>query len=362
MKTVNYMNSIKNEKSSIFEKDLGWKQLLLLIEELKSTSVFVITDTNTEAFCLPIFRKKIPSTIPIKVLTFNAGETNKVIETCIEIWTQLINEGADKRSLIINLGGGVVSDLGGFVASTFNRGLPFINIPTTLLAMVDAAVGGKNGIDFNGIKNKIGVINEPNMVLVDSIFLKTLSANEILSGFAEMLKHGLITSEAYYTSLKNMGEKTEVETDRLIWESIKIKNKVVLADPLEQNVRKTLNYGHTLGHAIESYCLDNDYKQTLLHGEAIAIGMILATYFSHKILYFEEEKLNAITSEILDIYEKIDFTEEDIKEIIKLTTFDKKNTGGVVNFVLLRDFGDCKLDCKVEESMIFDGFNFYKNF
>ncbi len=356
------MNSIKNEQSSIFEKDLGWEQLLLLIKELNPTSIFVITDTNTEAFCLPVFKKKMPPNISIKVITFNAGESNKVIETCMILWSDLIKEGADKGSLIINLGGGVVSDLGGFVASTFNRGLPIINIPTTLLAMVDAAVGGKNGIDFNGIKNKIGVINQPKMVLIDSVFLKTLSSNEILSGFAEMLKHGLITSEAYWNSLKNMGEKTEEETDQLIWESIEIKNKVVLSDPLEQNVRKTLNYGHTLGHAIESYCLENDYKQTLLHGEAIAIGMILATYFSHKILDFKLEKLNVITTEILDIYEKVVFSEEDQKEIIQLLAHDKKNTGGIINFVLLRDFGDCKLDCRVEESLIFDGFNFYKKF
>ncbi len=356
------MNSIKNENASIFEKDYGWKQLQILIDECKPTSIFVLTDTNTQKYCLPILREKLPSNISFITITFPDGESNKVIETCMYVWKKLITFGADKQSLLINLGGGVVSDLGGFVAATFNRGLSVINIPTTLLAMVDAAVGGKNGIDFNGIKNKIGTINKPEMVLVDSVFLKTLAANEILSGFAEMLKHGLIFSENYWNSLKNMGDKNEEETDKLIWESIKIKNYVVLEDPFEKNVRKTLNYGHTLGHAIESYCLENDYKQSLLHGEAIAIGMILATYFSKELLDFDSEKLQLITSEIISIYSKIDFTKEEISQIIELMAHDKKNTGGVVNFVLLKDFGECKLNCQVPNELIFKGFEYYKNF
>jgi len=289
------------------------------------SSLFIIVDENTYENCLPTFMAAITGDYHFEVLEIASGEINKNISTCTNLWEALSELDADRKSLVINLGGGVVTDLGGFVASTFKRGVDFINVPTTLLAMVDASVGGKTGVDLGSLKNQIGVINQPVMVLVISNFLKTLDERQLQSGYAEMLKHGLVQSASYWETLKLVTTFSGLDT--MIYNSVTIKNKVVLQDPTEQNLRKILNYGHTLGHAIESYFLENNDRPSLLHGEAIAIGMILEGYLSYKLTGLPKIELEDIKRTFLERYPKINFMEKDIENILSLLKFDKKYWG-----------------------------------
>ena len=248
----------------VYKNETAWAELDKIIQQQPSIQTFIICDSNTEKLCLAYLLKKQDFTTPPKVFTISEGEENKNIFTCIDLWNKLSDEGADRNSMIINLGGGVVTDLGGFVASTFQRGISFINIPTSLLAMVDAAVGGKTGIDLGHLKNQVGVINNPRMVIIDTTFLDTLPKRHLNSGIAEMLKHGLIYGNGYWEKMDHLKSENKSELEKLLWESIQIKYDIVAKDPFEANIRKTLNYGHTLGHAIESYYLNNPAKELLL--------------------------------------------------------------------------------------------------
>ena len=356
------MENILKEKGLVYYNNLGWEVLLNYLHEQKGSKVFILTDENTKRQCLPYFLEKISLELTPEILTIPAGEAFKNIPTCLNVWNTLSEKGADRNTIIINLGGGVVTDLGGFIASTFKRGLRFINIPTSLLAMVDASVGGKNGVDLGHIKNQIGVIALPEMVLLDIEFLKTLPKEHITSGLAEMLKHGLIYSKEYWERIKDVDFLNEVEFEKLIWDSVEIKKEIVTKDPLEKNLRKTLNFGHTLGHAIESYFLESDQKQTLLHGEAVAIGIILATYISAESIGFPNETLNDVAKTILNHFPKQEFSKNDIEAVINLMVFDKKNRNGKVLFVLLEDIGKHKIDCEVDNKLIYSAFDYYKNF
>jgi len=347
------------EKGLIYLNENAWKNLDITINKLDPSSIFVLVDTETDKHCLPYFTEKFNSISTFSVLRIKAGETHKNISTCISIWEELVELGADRNSLIINLGGGVVTDLGGFIASTFKRGIPFINIPTSLLAMVDASVGGKTGIDLGNIKNQIGTIQLPEIVLIDTLFLDSLPKPQLLSGMAEMIKHGLIKGEDEWEKIKLMNPNNKQDFEKLIWDSIHIKNSVVLEDPLEKGRRKVLNFGHTLGHAIESYFLSNNDKTPLLHGEAIAIGMILAVYLSNKKVGLEKNKLNSISKHIISLYPKQDFTIKDIEEIQSLTIYDKKNRNGKVLFVLMNDFSNFTNDCHVDNQLILNAFEYY---
>jgi 3-dehydroquinate synthase len=228
--------------------------------------------------------------------------------------------------------------------------------------MVDASVGGKNGIDLGHIKNQIGVINLPEMVLLDTAFLKTLPEAHIKSGLAEMLKHGIIHNEASWNNIKNVNVEDKIKFETLIWDSIEIKKEIVTKDPFEKNLRKTLNYGHTLGHAIESYFLKDSKKQSLLHGEAVAVGIILATFISKETFNFPENRLNDISKSLLHFFPKQNFSKKDVEAIINLLVFDKKNRDGQVLFVLLEDIGRYKIDCIVNNELIYKAFDYYKNF
>jgi len=340
----------------------AWKAFNMKLNELNPTKVFVLVDTNTKSLCFPEFLMNYHFNKTVVILEIPEGEINKNIKTCLTLWNSLSKKGADRNSLLINLGGGVVTDLGGFVASTFKRGIGFINVPTTLLSMVDASVGGKNGVDLGMLKNQIGIIRNPEMVIINTEFLKTLPNNQITSGYAEMLKHGLIHSEKYWNRIKNSNELEIDEIEELLWESVLIKNEVITEDPYEKGIRKTLNYGHTLGHAIETYSLSNNSLKPLLHGEAVGIGMILATYLSTKLTKFPTETLEDVSSHILKKFSKVNFTSEEIEEIIKLLIYDKKNNNGKILFVLLNDIGDCKLNCKVPNNLIIEAFDYYKNY
>jgi len=332
------------------------------LREQIDLKIFILTDENTKPLCLPYFTEKTSLINSAEVLTIPAGETFKNISTCLDVWNALSEKGADRNSIIINLGGGVVTDLGGFVASTFKRGIRFINVPTSLLAMVDASVGGKNGVDLGHIKNQIGVINLPELVLLDIEFLKTLPKSQIISGYAEMLKHGLIHSNSSWEQIKNVDFSNTLEFEKLIWDSVEIKKEIVQKDPFEKDLRKSLNYGHTLGHAIESYYLDKENKPTLLHGEAVAIGIILATHISWESEGFPLKTLNDVTKTVLQHFPKQHFSDNDIEAVIKLMVFDKKNRNGKTLFVLLNDIGQQKTNCEVNNSLIYNAFEFYKNF
>ena len=352
------MDSIISDSYAVHFNEEAFKALNAHLADKKYSIVFILVDENTHELCLPNFMAEINGDYQFEIIEIESGEINKNIETCVGVWEALSELGADRKSVMINLGGGVLTDMGGFIASTFKRGIDFINVPTTLLSMVDASVGGKTGIDLGALKNQIGVINQPVMVLVIPDFLDTLENRQVISGFAEMLKHGLIQSNSYWEALKEANSLEDMK--KHILTSIQIKNEVVLQDPTEQNIRKILNYGHTLGHAIESYFLENESKEMLLHGEAIAVGMILEGYLSHKLLGLSEQSLNDIKTTFLDKYEKVEFSDDDFENILKLMKYDKKNSHGKVNFVLLKTIGEPIIDVEIPVELFAEAFAYYK--
>tara|TARA_R110002126_G_scaffold56971_2_gene151629 strand:+ start:45 stop:1106 length:1062 start_codon:yes stop_codon:yes gene_type:complete len=352
------MESIISDSYEVHFNENAFNSLNGHLAKKAYSIVFILVDENTHELCLPQFMAEINGEYQFEIIEIESGEINKNIETCVGVWEALSELGADRKSILINLGGGVLTDLGGFVASTFKRGIDFINVPTTLLSMVDASVGGKTGVDLGSLKNQIGVINQPVMVLVVPDFLDTLDTRQIRSGFAEMLKHGLIQDKLYWEALKQAESLEDMK--KHILSSIQIKNNVVLQDPTEQNIRKILNYGHTLGHAIESYYLENDSKETLLHGEAIAIGMILEGYLSNKLTNLPLVTLEDIKTTFLSRYEKVEFLEEDFDNILKLMKYDKKNSHGKVNFVLLKEIGNPVFDIEIPVELFTEAFAYYK--
>lgn len=353
------MNTILSNNCQLFFNEKGLNYLIEILIPSNYSKIIVLVDENTNNYCLPNFLARLPTEIKIEIIEIEAGEEMKNVATCLELWQTLIDLGADRKSIILNLGGGVITDLGGFVACTFKRGIDFIHIPTTLLAMVDAAIGGKNGVDLGQLKNQIGVIKEPKAVVIDTIFLTTLPPREMRSGLAEMLKHGLIYDKNYWDEIKNVSNLNTDDLDRLIYQSVQIKNKIVSQDLTEKGIRKSLNFGHTLGHAIESYLLENENKPTLLHGEAIAIGLILESYLSLELHLITKEEYAEIKYYISDIFEPVAFTSEDVEKIISLLIFDKKNEFGKNQFALLNGIGGISLNQNVSNSLIYKAFEDY---
>jgi len=356
------MKSILSNTYTVHFNETCYEQLNAYLKARLFSIIFVIVDTNTHDSCLQKFLSQMETKVPIEIIEIEAGEQHKTIDTCVGVWNALSDLGADRKSLVINLGGGVVTDLGGFVACTFKRGLKYINVPTSLLAMVDASVGGKTGVDLGNLKNQIGIINSGEMVLVDTSFLETLSQDHLRSGMAEMLKHGLISSRDYWNRVSNLSENNLESLDQLIYESVLIKHDIVELDPYESGIRKYLNFGHTLGHAIESYFLSHPNKEDLLHGEAIAIGMILESYISSELVGFPKTDVEQITKVIHSIYKSVSIDMADYGPIIELLKYDKKNEHGNINFVLLEAIGKPKRDCLVENALIVKAFKFYGDF
>lgn len=339
----------------------AYLQLNKYIAKAVPSKIFILVDENTNENCLPLFLPQLETTTEIEIIEIESGEENKNLDTCSGVWHALTELGADRKSLLINLGGGVITDLGGFVASTFKRGIAFINIPTTLLSMVDASVGGKTGVDLGVLKNQIGLFSDPEMVLIDTQYLETVSEREIKSGLAEIIKYGLTYDVAIWDAITNFDELSLKKISTLIHRSIEIKNEVVTEDPKETGLRKVLNFGHTLGHAIESYFLESETKEKLTHGEAIAIGMITETYISEKLLNFPSEELQKIKDASLNIYGKVPINSEDYDGIMELLIHDKKNVGGQVNFVLLTNYENFKFDCKVEKELLIEALDYYNS-
>jgi len=353
------MKPIVSKDSIVYFNDECYSALNAYLEKANHSKIFILVDSNTYQHCYAHFMSKIEGNYEIEVIEIEPGEINKNIGTCSSIWNVLAEYGADRKSVLINLGGGVVTDLGGFIACTYKRGINYINVPTSLLAMVDASVGGKTGVDLGNLKNMVGVISESEMVLVDTEYLSTLPTNQMCSGFAEMLKHGLIKDSAYWEKMSDLSKLTIDDLDQLIYDSVVIKNKIVFEDPTEQNIRKYLNFGHTLGHAIESFYLTHPEKPELLHGEAIAIGMIMEAYLSSRLLSVTKEDVVQISRVILATFAKVDIDPKDRKTIMELLIHDKKNEKGNIYFVLLDTIGDAKYNCIVSDELIIEAFEYY---
>lgn len=309
--------------------------------------VAILVDENTRRDCLPVFQKM--TCFPFEVIEIKSGESEKNIQTCTKIWDEMMRLGLDRHSLLINLGGGVIGDMGGFCAATFLRGIDFIQVPTTLLAQVDASVGGKLGVDFNFVKNAVGIFRDPRAVLADPTFLATLPDAEIRSGFAEIFKHALIMDKVLWEDLQKIKDLRKTEWESLLTRSLRIKQRVVEEDPFEKSIRKALNFGHTIGHAVESLALQN--ARPLLHGEAVAIGMVAESFLSKKQTGLPEAELGEITAFVRRHYPPFSFSENDLPELLRLMGKDKKNRGGEINFSLLPAIGEVKVNqiCGTEE-------------
>jgi 3-dehydroquinate synthase len=353
------MDALKAKDYTIHFNNAAYVALQDYIENACFSKIFIVMDALTQTHCYPIFKEKFKTSKSLNFLNIGMGENAKDIETCVSLWQQLCDLEADRNSLIVNLGGGVVTDLGGFVASTLKRGISFINIPTTLLGMVDASIGGKTGINLGALKNQVGCFSNPKMIIIDTDYLKTLDPREMRSGMAEIIKYGLsYDAKLYETILKNPTENNAFLTEA-IYRSAAIKNNVVLEDPNEQNLRKVLNFGHSLGHAIESYFLKTADKPNLTHGEAIAVGMVTAVNLSCHYCDFNLAIADSIKEFIISYFGKVTISKADYPAIIDLLKHDKKAESGIVKFVLIEQIGKYQLNCNVSEATLIEALNYY---
>ena len=337
-------------------------ELKKVLQSIHYDKLFILTDTHTHQYCLPLLQQTglIDETFVIEI---PAGEINKNLDSLSSVWTVLCEQGATRHSLMINLGGGMVTDLGGFAAATFKRGIRFINIPTTLLAAVDAAVGGKTGIDFQGLKNEIGSFAPAEAVLIDVRFFQTLDHQNFLSGYAEMLKHSLIHSLEDWAKIIrfNLDAIDYEELSDLLMSSVKIKDDIVREDPKEKGLRKALNFGHTVGHAMESYCLETG--KPVLHGYAVAWGIVCELYLSFLKQNFDKDKLLQTVRFIKENYGIFIFDCKQYDRLFELMRHDKKNTHpGNINFTLLNGIGQIVINQTAEKEEILESFDFFREF
>ncbi|MEJ7779995.1 MAG: 3-dehydroquinate synthase [Daejeonella sp.] len=338
-----------------FENSL--QELKKFLSASNYTKIFILVDSNTEIHCLPILQDVL-NDIEYDLIEVTPGEENKNIDFCIGIWRMLLDFGADRNSILINLGGGVLTDMGGFAASTFKRGIDFVQVPTTLLSQVDASVGGKTGIDMDNVKNIIGTFTQPKAVFIHSGFLSTLDKREIRSGFAEVIKHGLIYDSSLFNTVRKAGP--EGLTDEIIHRSVEIKNDVVKVDPFEKGLRKILNFGHTIGHAVESYSLKND-QSPLLHGEAIAIGFICEAYLASQKNGLSEANLNESVNAVKAVYPAYNLKKDSYPALLDIMRNDKKNNAGQISFSLLSEIGKCDFDKFCSEEDIYESLDYYRS-
>jgi 3-dehydroquinate synthase len=348
----------KVHSNIVFSQDIE-AELRKIVQKYPSGKLFLFTDRSVASHCLSLIQNVLCE-FSIQIVTIAPGEENKNIQSVLQIWDFLSNNGADRKSLLINIGGGMLTDLGGFAASTFKRGLDFVNIPTTLLAQVDASLGGKTGFNFNGLKNEIGVFMEPNTVIINTNFLKTIDRKNFLSGYAEMLKHGLIHSREHWDELMNFDiEDIDYEAlQEIIAHSVAVKEKHVLNDLTEQNIRKALNFGHTIGHAFESYALKSG--KPILHGYAVVYGMIAELYLSVKKCGLKMEDLKTISDWMVKKYGKFEIHENDFEPLYQLMTHDKKNEGKRINFTLIPEIGKVEINVDCPKESIIEALNYYK--
>lgn len=338
--------------------DHSFSQLNDFLSKKTFSKIFILVDENTHEYCLPLLLGNLETETGFEILEVEPGEEMKNIQTVTQLWEILTEMKADRKALIINLGGGVITDMGGFVASTYKRGIQFINIPTTLLSMCDASIGGKTGIDLMHYKNMVGTFSFPEQIFVYPKFLETLPNKELRSGFAEMLKHGLIADKTHWENLIRI---QNIDTEGVvphIQTSMNIKQEVVEKDFHEKNIRKTLNFGHTIGHAIESLCLEKE--SPILHGEAVALGMICETHLSYLEGLITKEDSETIIENIQKYYSFIDLGDFKQEDIFHLLLNDKKNTESKINFSLLSEIGSCVFDYECKAENIKKSLDFYK--
>lgn len=331
-----------------------------VLGEMEFNRAFVLTDVNTSHFVAPKFDESLNRHNACNI-TIKAGDVNKNVESLTHVWKQLGEQGGTRRSILINLGGGMVTDLGGFAASTFKRGIRFINIPTTLLSAVDAAVGGKTGINFNGLKNEVGVFNEADAVIISTLPFATLPLEEVKSGFAEMLKHGLLSSSAVFEKLLayDFGNYHGDELLDLLEESVNVKREIVRQDPHEKGLRRALNLGHTVGHAFESLAMTR--MSPIPHGYAVAWGMIVELVLSHMQLGFDSDTLHRYARFVYDNYGAFHITCDDYPTLIALMRHDKKSNSGEMNFSLLSGVGEVKINCEATEDDVKAALDIYRD-
>lgn len=343
----------------IYFDDLRLSGISQLIEKnAKNAKRIVLTDSHTHRFCLPKLMNSVKALQDASIIEVPDGENNKNIETCTKVWETLIEMEADRNAILVNLGGGVITDMGGFIAGTFKRGIKYINIPTTLLAQVDASVGSKVAIDIKNLKNQVGLFYDPLAVFIDPGFLSTLSKREMINGYAEMLKHAILHEQEHLENIMLFPMHDLTILNQLVERSVTFKNEIVTNDPFEKGIRKILNFGHTIGHALETFSMEEDRKQ-LKHGEAIAIGMICELYISGELLKFPMQKAETISEFIISVYPKFRFEKTEIARIIQLMRSDKKNTEGKINFSLLYDVGKPSYDHFASAQLIEKSLQYY---
>ena len=335
------------------------RDLTAAISECGHDNLFILTDEKTAQACLPVIQR-YRCLRNARHITVPQGDTNKDLQSLTTIWQYLSENGATRHSLLINLGGGMITDLGGFAAATFKRGIDIINIPTTLLAMVDASVGGKTGINFNGLKNEVGAFCDARYVLLSTTFLKTLDSENLRSGYAEMLKHGLISTTERWAELVNynLAQPDLAQLQHMVGQSVAVKQDIVAQDPHEHGIRKALNLGHTIGHAFESYAMKKG--SPLLHGYAVAYGIICELYLSAVKTAFPTDRMRQTVNFIRENYGQINITCDDYPALLDLMRHDKKNTAGTINFTLLGDIGDIRINQTATEEEIKEALDFYR--
>lgn len=344
MQTILYTNNIIGDVRAIIERE-------------RPDRVVLLTDETTHRLCLPLVSEALAN---VPEIVIPATDVNKTLDTLQQVWRGLQDAGCTRHSLLINLGGGMVTDLGGFAAATFKRGIRFVNIPTTLLSMVDAAVGGKTGINFGGLKNEIGAFCDATTVIINTEFLRTLDAENIRSGYAEMLKHSLLGNDEMWRRhvTFNLAEPDLVLLQQMVRESIELKQRVVTEDPHERGIRKALNLGHTVGHAFESFLMHKGAP--VLHGYAVAWGLAAELFMSSAQLAFPTDKMRQTVRFVTDHFGRPNVTCDDYEALYALMQHDKKNTAGHINFTLLGAPGDIRLDQHVDKELIFDALDFLR--
>jgi len=349
-----------SKESNVFIAEHLVRDIEQLINNFPQDKIFILSDEKAFEFCFPKI-KEVTGISPNQVIVIPDGDDNKNLQALEKVWYFLSHNGADRKSLLINLGGGMPCDLGGFAASTFKRGIQFVNIPTTLLAQVDASIGGKTGFNFAGYKNEIGVFNQASAVLIETSFLDTLDQPNMISGFAEMIKHAFIFSKEKWDELKAFDIKNPNldHLKKLVADSIRIKDHFVQSDPTENHIRKALNFGHTFGHALESLAMHE--KRPVLHGYAVAYGMVCELYLSHIRLGFPMPQVVAIAKQLESIYGRFNFSETHFDELYRLMTHDKKNESNQINFTLLESIGKIQINCLATKEEIIDTLHFYRN-
>ena len=333
-------------------------ELAKAIAECEHDRIFVLVDETTNKLCWTLVKDYL-CLKDAQTIVIGATDRRKNLDTLVHVWESLQQGKATRHSLLINLGGGMVTDLGGFAASTYKRGINFINVPTTLLAMVDASVGGKTGINFGGLKNEIGVFNDAEFVLFDTNWLQTLDEENIRSGYAEMLKHGLIADDMMWAELINfnLAQPNLRQLASMLNKSVRIKERIVAEDPHEKGIRKALNLGHTFGHAFESWAMK---RQPVLHGYAVAFGLIAELYLATTRTDFPTERMRQTVNFIRAYYGSLPITCNDYPELIELMHHDKKNRGNEINVTLLGGIGDIRIDQTITENDIKEALDFFR--